>query len=109
MALTGPESRLQGVGCGRARIAGRTAVQVAELPAEGTEAAVRALLQGVDLVLDAVTGTGFKPPLRGVAVAVRDALRVAVNPVVAVDLPSGWDADSREEKSARRRFARMRW
>ncbi|HTV06384.1 MAG TPA: NAD(P)H-hydrate dehydratase [Acidobacteriaceae bacterium] len=58
--------------------------------------AVQALLENVDLLLDAVVGTGFQPPLRGVAAALRDKVNVLAMPVVAVDLPSGWDADSRE-------------
>jgi len=52
------------------------------------------VLDGADLVIDAVLGTGFKPPLRGLAVAVRDLLNSVNVPVVAVDLPSGWAADS---------------
>ena len=47
-----------------------------------------------DLLLDAIVGTGFKPPLRGVAAALRDYVRELGVPVVAVDLPSGWDADA---------------
>ena len=50
-----------------------------------------------DLLIDAVVGTGFKPPLRGSAIKVRDALLRTKVPVVAVDLPSGWDADSLDE------------
>ncbi len=50
-----------------------------------------------DLLVDALVGTGFKPPLRGVAAIVRDALKKIQVPVVAVDLPSGWDADSEAE------------
>ena len=50
-----------------------------------------------ELVLDAVVGTGFKPPLRGLAVAVRELVKGFVGPVVAVDVPSGWDADSMEQ------------
>ena len=53
-----------------------------------------------DLILDAVLGTGFKPPLRGAAVVLREALAKVGVPVVAVDLPSGWDADSEAEKPA---------
>ncbi len=34
-------------------------------------------------------GTGFKPPLRGVTVSLRDMVEELVVPVVAVDLPSG--------------------
>ncbi|MFP5230727.1 MAG: NAD(P)H-hydrate dehydratase [Acidobacteriota bacterium] len=56
---------------------------------------VQNLLASADLFLDAVVGTGFKPPLRGAAAALRDRVSVLNTPVVAVDLPSGWDADSR--------------
>ncbi len=55
------------------------------------------LLGEADLLVDAVVGTGFKPPLRGTASALRDALLRVQVPVVAVDLPSGWDADSQAE------------
>ncbi len=55
------------------------------------------LLEEADLLVDAVVGTGFKPPLRGVAVTLRDAVNAVRVPVVGVDLPSGWDADSIEE------------
>jgi hydroxyethylthiazole kinase-like uncharacterized protein yjeF len=55
-------------------------------------------LDGAKLVIDAVVGTGFKPPLRGLAVAARDLLAQMQVAVVAVDLPSGWDADSMLQK-----------
>jgi len=44
-------------------------------------------------------GTGFKPPLRGLALALRDLVANADVPVIAVDLPSGWDADSMEQQA----------
>src|SRR5215469_16102966 len=56
----------------------------------------RAVLANADLLVDAVVGTGFKPPLRGVAAALRDRIKSSATPIVAVDLPSGWDADYRE-------------
>ncbi len=56
---------------------------------------IQTLLHSADLFIDAVVGTGFKPPLRGVAAALRDRINALSAPVVAVDLPSGWDADSR--------------
>jgi NAD(P)H-hydrate epimerase len=46
-----------------------------------------------DLILDAIVGTGFKPPLRGLAKRAVDAINDASGTVVAVDLPSGVDAD----------------
>jgi len=54
------------------------------------------LLQHSDLFLDAVVGTGFKPPLKGVALALRNRINSLAAPVIAVDIPSGWDSDSRE-------------
>lgn len=54
------------------------------------------LFAHTELFLDAVLGTGFRPPLRGLAIAGRELLRrYSSIPVVSVDLPSGWDADSR--------------
>ncbi len=49
-----------------------------------------------ELCVDAVVGTGVRPPLRGMAAALREILSELDFPVIAVDLPSGWDADSRE-------------
>jgi NAD(P)H-hydrate epimerase len=46
-----------------------------------------------DLILDAVVGTGFKPPLKGLALAALDWLSGSKAPVLAIDLPSGWPAD----------------
>jgi hydroxyethylthiazole kinase-like uncharacterized protein yjeF len=57
------------------------------------------LLSEADLLLDAVVGTGFKPPLRGLALTLREAVAQVAIPVVAVDLPSGWDADSQDEQA----------
>jgi hydroxyethylthiazole kinase-like uncharacterized protein yjeF len=67
--------------------------QEADLYREGYEA----LFAGTQLFLDAVLGTGFRPPMRDLAIAGRKLLeRYPRTPVVAVDLPSGWEADSRE-------------
>jgi ADP-dependent NAD(P)H-hydrate dehydratase / NAD(P)H-hydrate epimerase len=46
-----------------------------------------------DLIVDAVLGTGFKPPLKGMALAALEWLQKSHAPVLAVDLPSGWPAD----------------
>jgi NAD(P)H-hydrate epimerase len=46
-----------------------------------------------DLILDAVVGTGFKPPLKGLAAAALEWVKSSRAPILAVDLPSGWPAD----------------
>ncbi len=69
-----------------------------EVPGEAElhTAEIAELFAGADLIVDAMVGTGFKPPLRGVAGAVRALVQPMPTPVVAIDLPSGWDADSIE-------------
>lgn len=64
------------------------------------EAALREAIADAHLIVDAVVGTGFKPPLRGLATVARDLIATMKRPVVAVDLPSGWDADSTAQTSA---------
>jgi len=73
--------------------------KVLEVQEIADEAGLREALEGAVLVVDAVLGTGFKPPMRGLAVTARELLAEMTCPVVAVDLPSGWDADSMEEKA----------
>ena len=46
-----------------------------------------------DLIVDAVVGTGFKPPLKGLALAALEWVKASKAPILAVDLPSGWPAD----------------
>jgi ADP-dependent NAD(P)H-hydrate dehydratase / NAD(P)H-hydrate epimerase len=47
-----------------------------------------------DLIIDAVLGTGFKPPIKGLALDALKWIKERRGPVLAVDLPSGWPADS---------------
>ncbi len=72
-------------------------VRLREVVDEAGIADLRGDLAAADLIVDAVVGTGFKPPLRGLAAAMRETVGKADAPVVAVDLPSGWDADSTDQ------------
>lgn len=49
---------------------------------------------GADLYLDAILGTGFKPPVRGLYVDAIALMNASQAPVIAVDIPSGADADA---------------
>jgi NAD(P)H-hydrate epimerase len=51
------------------------------------------------MILDAILGTGFKPPLKGLAEKVIVRMNKAQGWIVAVDLPSGIDADLDEPSS----------
>jgi NAD(P)H-hydrate epimerase len=46
-----------------------------------------------DLILEAILGTGFKPPMSGLPLAALERVKASPAPVLAVDLPSGWPAD----------------
>jgi ADP-dependent NAD(P)H-hydrate dehydratase / NAD(P)H-hydrate epimerase len=46
-----------------------------------------------DLIVDAILGTGFKPPLQGIAKKAIICLNKAQGFLLAVDIPSGMDAD----------------
>jgi ADP-dependent NAD(P)H-hydrate dehydratase / NAD(P)H-hydrate epimerase len=47
-----------------------------------------------DLYLDAVLGTGFKPPVSGLYADAIAIMNASQSPVIAVDIPSGADADA---------------
>ncbi|MBZ5682558.1 MAG: NAD(P)H-hydrate dehydratase [Acidobacteriia bacterium] len=47
-----------------------------------------------DLYLDAVLGTGFKPPVTGLYADAITLMNASQAPVIAVDIPSGADADA---------------
>jgi ADP-dependent NAD(P)H-hydrate dehydratase / NAD(P)H-hydrate epimerase len=51
-----------------------------------------------DLIIDAVLGTGFKPPMRGLALAAMEWASAIAAPFLSVDLPSGWPADATSSK-----------
>jgi NAD(P)H-hydrate epimerase len=51
-------------------------------------------LHGSDVIVDGLLGIGFRPPLRPETLAVIRAINAAPRPVLALDIPSGVDADS---------------
>ena len=61
-----------------------------------------ARLKGVfdtDLIVDALVGTGFKPPLKGLTLAGLKLAKASKARVLSVDLPSGWVADATSASS----------
>lgn len=76
-----------------------THARIEQVAEEASLTLVDAAFKTASLVVDAVVGTGIKPPLRGIAAAVRDRLSATNLPVVSVDLPSGWDADAVVQKA----------
>jgi len=53
-----------------------------------------------DVIVDAILGTGFRPPVSPLYAAAIDKMNAAAAPIVAVDIPSGADADAMRPTSA---------
>src|SRR3981189_258511 len=53
-----------------------------------------------DLIVDAILGTGFRPPISPLYAAVIFRMNNSPSPVIAVDIPSGADADSVHTQTA---------
>lgn len=97
VVVLGTEERIKGDAAAAFRALESANLPIQFINAEDEIAVLASALQHAHLVLDAVVGTGFQPPLRGVAVHARDLLAASTVTVVAVDLPSGWDADAMTE------------
>ncbi len=48
----------------------------------------------VDVLVDGLLGTGIRPPLREPAPRIIEAMNATGRPIVAIDVPSGMDADT---------------
>lgn len=90
--LGGPEGLASEAAAARAELKsgahGPIHVVAAEPELEGISGALQ-----TDLIVDAVLGTGFNPPLQGLALAALEWAKGSAAPVLAVDLPTGWPAD----------------
>ncbi|MGB9236931.1 MAG: NAD(P)H-hydrate dehydratase [Terriglobales bacterium] len=62
----------------------------------GLESADAAEILASDLIVDAVLGTGFRPPLSPHYAAAIAKMNASAVPVIAVDIPSGAEADAIE-------------
>jgi len=54
---------------------------------------LRQALKDTDVILDAVFGFSFQPPIRSPFDAVLPILNESGRPIVSVDIPSGWDVE----------------
>src|SRR5689334_15132782 len=52
------------------------------------------LVEDADLIVDAIFGTGFRPPPPEIAAAAIDLIGQSSAPTISVDVPSGIDSDS---------------
>ena len=85
-----------------ADLKGDAAIMFAKLPSAAIVVTAREDLKSdrvrlslpADLYLDAILGTGFTPPVRGLYADAIEILNKCQAPVIALDIPSGADADA---------------
>jgi NAD(P)H-hydrate epimerase len=84
-----------------AELQGDAAAMYGKLPMEASVVAsekdlpaLQQALAGADLIVDALLGTGFRPPVTGLMADAIMAINSAQAPVLAVDIPSGTAADA---------------
>jgi len=95
VALTAPPSGVRGdAAVNLAALERMGGVPVTDGSGWATEAAWRGWLAGAAVVVDAIFGTGFHGALAGVPAAAIAAMNAARGRRLAVDIPSGLDADT---------------
>jgi len=70
-----------------------TNMSVPLLPNEDPIASLSGSLKSTDVILDAIFGFSFKPPVRSPFDAVLPLIAQSGKPIVSVDIPSGWDVE----------------
>jgi ADP-dependent NAD(P)H-hydrate dehydratase / NAD(P)H-hydrate epimerase len=91
-----PEARVVRAVCGKGANGGDGRIAARMLRDAGLDAEESTELQGADVVLDALFGTGFSGAPRTDAAELILRMNAATAPVVAVDIPSGVDASTGE-------------
>lgn len=91
--LIGDSARLRGDAKANWELLGKLGVETNEL-APGRAASVGDILGDASLVVDGLFGTGLDRPIAGGYADAVSAIEAAPAPVVALDLPSGLDADT---------------
>ncbi len=70
--------------------------------ASGLDSSDAAEVFAADVIVDAILGTGFRPPVSPLYAAAIIRMNASAAPIVAVDIPSGADADAMQPQSAPR-------
>lgn len=71
----------------------RTQLEVFKVPYVSTDE-LSSAFSTADIIVDALFGFSFKPPVRESFVPVMDLLSSTSKPTLAVDIPSSWDVDN---------------
>jgi len=91
--LLAPFNKIKGEAGENLGIIDKMGVELIELEAEKLEE-IEGTMQNSDLIIDAILGTGLQGKVAGLKAKIIDLINVAGKEVVAIDVPSGLDADT---------------
>src|SRR5919201_187997 len=92
--LIGRVSEVRGDARVNLDILGRLGVDVVEIDDEQAWELHVSEIENCDLIVDAIFGTGLRPPLTGMLETVVADINASAIPVIAIDLPTGLSADT---------------
>lgn len=92
IALLAAEEAYAGAAARTLGEAGEAGVEIRPAGPPGPD--LRDVLASAALIIDALFGTGFRGPARGAAAALIEAANASAVPILAVDVPSGLNADT---------------
>ncbi|HEX7478028.1 MAG TPA: NAD(P)H-hydrate dehydratase [Polyangiales bacterium] len=92
--LVGERAQVRGDAAVNLAALDKLGVDVAQVHASDDLPALEAALSGATLVVDALFGTGLDRPITGVLAQAVERINQSAAPVVALDLPSGVDANT---------------
>ena len=94
LAWFAPRDRLQGDAAVQRAIADRSAILHVAVPEDADDDYLDQLWAGAAWLVDALLGTGLTRPVEGLLGRAIASLNRAGRPILALDIPSGLDADS---------------
>jgi NAD(P)H-hydrate epimerase len=68
-------------------------MEIPIIPPSNDTVSLQQAIKDSDVILDAVFGFSFQPPIRPPFDAVLPLLNESRRPIVSVDIPSGWDVE----------------
>ncbi|MDB9822546.1 NAD(P)H-hydrate dehydratase [Deltaproteobacteria bacterium] len=88
------QGKISGDALANLEIIKRLNLDIRELPGREEWEAVRGSLEDCDYIIDGILGTGINSPVRGYYGQVMEDINASGKPVMAIDIPSGLNADS---------------
>ncbi len=92
--LLAETARVQGDALANLKLLKPLDVPVVEIPDEASFSKIKSEMQGLDLWIDAILGTGLNSDVKGYFKTIIDYINRLNKPVLAVDMPSGLNSDT---------------